>query len=224
MIASVSSYVVPALLSCIVVAFVYLLGRRQHISMPVNIAAWPFLGRIWRKTIDYAVKGNRTTSRSIDLARGADATSQSTTETAPTNPLEPVDVAKSWDWDTIFLIDRINGTLKLRVLPDTDQRAKDAGILLLFGYKIILGKNYVKSSILNNEIKRALAECPNRLLTAFDIYAGPLASINVTDYGSVLKDSGYAERNRLLEGGFLELTMIGERHARMLAYEAIRRA
>jgi hypothetical protein len=131
---------------------------------------------------------------------------------------------ESLEWGKL-LIDDKGKTLRLRFLPDTKTQSQDASILVLFGYKAIFGFDEVNSSVLNWEVKRALRECPNRpnpmhyWLTG-DVYR-QLADI---DYGTSLKDKGYAERIRLSEGGFLRLTKEGERIGLSLAHDAIRRA
>lgn len=135
------------------------------------------------------------------------------------------DPALFWEWDKLFMIDKTAKTLKLRFLPDTDtkNRRNDACLLVLLGYKVIFDI-YVRSSKLNEEIKRAYRECQNRPNAALSVLMGLATVFDDTDYGRALTESGEAERNRLSDGGFLELTMDGDRRARALAWEAIRRA
>ena len=127
----------------------------------------------------------------------------------------------SHNWDALYEVN--NGKIRLRFVPDTDKSQTDTLLLVLYGYKLLLSADRVRIAAAHNEVRRALLEAPNRR-------TGPLAALDSIhlaapiDFGRAAIDDGYLERVSLSEGGLYRLTADGERYARRLALDLVRRA
>jgi hypothetical protein len=114
--------------------------------------------------------------------------------------------------------------LRLRFLPDTDDQASDALLLICYGYKVIKKIDAIPSRFANNQIEYLLQNAPG---TRQPYIVGIVASINIgqkRDFGQKCIIDGDIERIALSRGGKYQLTFQGENKAKALAREMIRRA
>ncbi len=130
-------------------------------------------------------------------------------------------------WEKLYNeYDAANGKeLRLRFLPDTDDQASDALLLICYGYKIIRKIDAIPRRFASNQIEYLLQNAPG---TRQSYIAGFMASINTLsqerDFGKKCKDEGTVELVALSEGGKYRITAWGENKARELACDLIARA
>jgi len=134
-------------------------------------------------------------------------------------------------WEKLYEeYDAANGKeLRLRFLPDSDDQASDALLLICYGYKygykLIRKIDAIPKRFANNQIEYLLQNAPG---TRQPYIMGLMASINnisqERDFGQKCKDEGTIERVALSEGGKYRLTAWGENRAKALARDLIERA
>lgn len=137
--------------------------------------------------------------------------------------------ASEADWGKLYELHKYSdgGTVvRLRFLPDTRDQQDDTILLVVLGYKVMLGHDRVFAPGANYETQRALHDAPNSRISSLVKAASLVQRIAqpIPDYGDGHVDAGLLRRVGLAQGGYYELTPDGEERARMLALDLIRRA
>lgn len=114
---------------------------------------------------------------------------------------------------------------RLRFLPDTDDRASDALLLICYGYKIIKKKEPLSVKFVNSQIEYLLQHAPNtRESPIYRVSNAVAFALSDRDFGKTCVSQGTIERIGLSKGGFYRLTNWGEEKATNLARDLIGRA
>jgi hypothetical protein len=115
--------------------------------------------------------------------------------------------------------------LSLIFLPDSDDQASDALLLLCYGYKIIKNVESISAKFVNSQIEYLLQHAPNTRESPIYRFGNAMAfTLSERDFGKKCVSQGNVERIGLSHGGFYRLTSWGEEKARDLARDLIRRA
>jgi hypothetical protein len=113
----------------------------------------------------------------------------------------------------------------LRLFQDTGPTKRaDALLLIIYGYKLLLGIDSVKLRVANLAVNEALGTAPNSPVPLFlnPIFQSGLGYDH--DYGLEYVNCGFLEATGLSKGGFYRLTREGESRAEQLAKDLISRA
>jgi hypothetical protein len=116
--------------------------------------------------------------------------------------------------------------LRLRFLPDTNDQASDALLLICHGYKVIRNVDSININFVHDQIEYLLQHAPNtrqsplsRMMMPFSRSLGERG-----DFGQKPLGAGDIERVGLSRGGEYRLTSSGESKADSLARDLIKRA
>jgi hypothetical protein len=129
------------------------------------------------------------------------------------------------DWEKLYEeYDTAKGKeLRLRFLPDTDDQASDALLLICYGYKIIKNVESIRVNFVNSQVEYLLQHAQNTRESPIYRFSNAMA-LSQRDFGTKCAGQGNVERIRLSQGGFYRLTSWGEEKAKNLARDLIRRA
>ncbi len=129
------------------------------------------------------------------------------------------------DWERLFVVSDDNKSVSLRFLPDTKKYKADTLLLIIYGYKFILGIDRVPVGSAHHNVNKTIDSAPNRPSRPFSSILGPIpaAFFSEEDYVSEYLGSGF-QRVALSKGGMYELTEYGVTLASSLAYDLISRA
>lgn len=113
--------------------------------------------------------------------------------------------------------------VKLRFFPETGAKKRDDALLLIiYGYKLLLGVKSVNQNTAHFAINELLLAAPNSPLSYIGKMVFQSASLsNNHDYGLEYENCGLLNRTRLSTGGFYSLTPEGETHAKQLMERCI---
>ncbi|MBL6080692.1 hypothetical protein JMJ56_21990 [Belnapia sp. T18] len=129
------------------------------------------------------------------------------------------------DWAKLYETADEGKRVQLRFLPDTQTRHADALLLVVLGYKVMLGRGRAFSGAVDFEVHRALHHTPNsNILPIFRQMSFIRNIIEPPATAQQHIDAGFLQRTGLAEGGYYQLTPEGEWQARMIAGDLIRRA
>jgi hypothetical protein len=148
------------------------------------------------------------------------------------SPVGRVTINEEWSaelirWSKLYEeydIDSGKG-LRLRFLPDTDDQASDAILLICYGYKIIKNVESISAKFANSQIEYLLQHAPNtRESPIYRLGNFMTFALSERDFGGKCVSQGTVERIGLSKGGFYRITRWGEEKARNLARDLIERA
>jgi hypothetical protein len=117
--------------------------------------------------------------------------------------------------------------LRLRFLPDTNDQASDALLLICFGYKCIRNMDSLRIRLVHSKIEYLLARAPGSRqspIARFMASISPALGSDERDFGRKCIEEGTVVRMDLAEGGRYRLTNSGEDKAKALARDLIERA
>jgi hypothetical protein len=126
--------------------------------------------------------------------------------------------------EKLFRITNDKSTVSLRFFPDTGPTKRaDALLLIIYGYKLLLGIDSVKQSVATFAVNEALASAPNSPVPHFIAQMYSVMFYD-QDYGLEYVRCGFLEVIGLSKGGFYRLTPDGETRAEQMAKDSISRA
>lgn len=132
------------------------------------------------------------------------------------------------NWERLFSIEvdpeKNTRSLRLNFLPDTKKYKADTLLLVVYGYKVLLDLPKVSVRHAHWLVSYTVNSAPNKPTGGMAWLLGPLSSMHETDDYADEYLRSYLERIDLSQGGRYRLTEDGERQARALAYDLIRRA
>jgi len=117
--------------------------------------------------------------------------------------------------------------LRLRFLPDTNDQAGDALLLICYGYKCIRNIDSIRIRLVHSQIEDLLARAPGSRQSSIARYMAsisPALGSDERDFGQKCIQEGTVVRVDLSKGGRYRLTNSGENKAKALARDLIERA
>jgi hypothetical protein len=123
--------------------------------------------------------------------------------------------------EKLFAVEK--SEVKLRFLPDGQNRSADIVLLLLYGYKSLLGIDRVETCVLKCEVDQdTLSRTPSvmQMMTLARFQQESLADMVAARIPGRVSVSGLSR----IDGGFMSLTDVGFSSAKRLAAELIGRA
>jgi hypothetical protein len=132
-------------------------------------------------------------------------------------------------WSKLYEEYDVNNSkeLRLRFLPDTNDQASDALLLICFGYKCIRNIDSIRIKLVHSQIEYLLARAPGSRqspIARFMASISPALGNDERDFGRKCIEEGTVVRIDLAEGGRYRLTNSGENKAKALARDLIERA
>ena len=132
-------------------------------------------------------------------------------------------------WSKLYEEYDVNSSkeLRLRFLPDTNDQASDALLLICFGYKCIRNIDIIRTKFVHSQIEYLLARASGSRQSSIARYMAsisPALGSDERDFGQKCIQEGTVVRVDLSKGGRYRLTNLGENKAKALARDLIERA
>ncbi|NVN84635.1 MAG: hypothetical protein HXX15_00990 [Rhodopseudomonas sp.] len=145
----------------------------------------------------------------------------------------PVSITPSPDapegWERLFAIGDEGKSVWLKFLPDKKSPKAETLVLIVYGYKILLGQECVRERVAYAAVHKTYDNAPNKPHHPLSGILAAVAAMNMQlqeqkeDFAEECVGS-YLERVGLSQGGMYTLTKFGLSHAISLANDLIRRA